>query len=345
MKKLDGYSLMIVSKYFTSIKDFINVILVCKKYKDTLDKFHFNPIPLNVRTRYFFPKIETLVIYTTKDYCFNEEKFFKKVVLYPVNYEDTQNSDDNVEYKKVNYSKKDRNLFGNVVPLTIKSIANNCFYHNEFLKSVNIPNGVTSIGEMCFDNCLSLQSVSLPSTLLSIGNYCFLNCCKLSEIKLPMLLKQLNDSCFVHCVSLTQIEIPKNVLSIGKFCFLGCKSLEKVIIHKGLVLINQKCFSGCISLKTITIPSTVTTIEECTFFGCSSLETIDLPAVKKIEDESFFRCSKLSKINFSKKLPKFGNSCFFDSLLNQKTLKIPSNAFLKPAWLSFIEENNFVHYW
>ena len=38
-KQLDSYSLLIVSKYFQYKEDYLNVIQVCKKFEETLDKF------------------------------------------------------------------------------------------------------------------------------------------------------------------------------------------------------------------------------------------------------------------------------------------------------------------
>ncbi|ELP84143.1 leucine rich repeat containing protein BspA family protein, partial [Entamoeba invadens IP1] len=50
MRGLSSYHIMIVSKYFETIKDFIKLELVCKKFRGNMVKFHFNPIPLNWKT-------------------------------------------------------------------------------------------------------------------------------------------------------------------------------------------------------------------------------------------------------------------------------------------------------
>ena len=85
--KLDSYSLQIVSKYFETITDFINLEFVTKKARDNLEKFRYNPIPLSKKTAKFFPNIETLIfnndtiLYVEPQTSGNAEsiaKFFKE---------------------------------------------------------------------------------------------------------------------------------------------------------------------------------------------------------------------------------------------------------------------------
>ncbi|ELP83879.1 hypothetical protein EIN_438930 [Entamoeba invadens IP1] len=67
MRGLTGYHIMIVSKYLKTIIDFINLELVCKKFGGNMEKFHFNPIPLNSKTLGYFPNIETLHLWDEGD--------------------------------------------------------------------------------------------------------------------------------------------------------------------------------------------------------------------------------------------------------------------------------------
>ncbi|ELP86247.1 leucine rich repeat containing protein BspA family protein, partial [Entamoeba invadens IP1] len=67
MSQLDSYSLMIVTKYFNTIEDFINVEFVNKKFRFNLDKFHFNPIRLTKKTLKYFSHIETLNVWSKDD--------------------------------------------------------------------------------------------------------------------------------------------------------------------------------------------------------------------------------------------------------------------------------------
>ena len=75
--QLDSYSLMVVSKYFETIEDFINMELGIPKTKGNMEKFHFNPIALDQWSRKFFTSLETLHLYSEKDEKFESETFFK----------------------------------------------------------------------------------------------------------------------------------------------------------------------------------------------------------------------------------------------------------------------------
>ena len=59
--------MMIVGKYFESSNDFINAMKVCKKYKELVLMYHFNPISLNENTIEFFRNIETLHVYNSNN--------------------------------------------------------------------------------------------------------------------------------------------------------------------------------------------------------------------------------------------------------------------------------------
>ncbi|MBP3390154.1 MAG: hypothetical protein J6L58_00490, partial [Clostridia bacterium] len=61
-------------KYFDSIDDHINLTYVCKRLKLNMTKFHFNPLPLNEKTREYFPNLQTLYHYTKDDNLFEDDK-------------------------------------------------------------------------------------------------------------------------------------------------------------------------------------------------------------------------------------------------------------------------------
>ncbi|ELP91117.1 hypothetical protein EIN_269430 [Entamoeba invadens IP1] len=121
---LSGYHIMIVSKFLETIIDFINLELVCKKFSGNMEKFHFNPIPLNSKTLGYFPNIETLHLWNKKDenfgngFMINTEKmeivkikvvlkkeFFRIIVWFSVNFKTVdRNKFRNIEFKNVTYT-------------------------------------------------------------------------------------------------------------------------------------------------------------------------------------------------------------------------------------------------
>ncbi|GAB1223936.1 hypothetical protein ENUP19_0166G0028 [Entamoeba nuttalli] len=77
-----GYNeIMIVSKYFEDIKDFINLENGVKRFRGNLERFHFNPIPLNQYSRILFPNIETFHIYNKEDEVFKDGRIFKYSII------------------------------------------------------------------------------------------------------------------------------------------------------------------------------------------------------------------------------------------------------------------------
>ena len=53
-KKLDVYSIQIVSQYLKTKEDFLNIIQVKKQFQYVLDRFRINPIPITNETKKLF---------------------------------------------------------------------------------------------------------------------------------------------------------------------------------------------------------------------------------------------------------------------------------------------------
>ncbi|KAL7716722.1 hypothetical protein QTN25_005685 [Entamoeba marina] len=252
ISKLDNYSLLIVSKYLKRKIDFMNVICVCKKFKDTTEKLHYNPIP--IRSLKLFPKIQTQYLYRRKD------KFLKNVqryeIRYKVNYEEyLKFKKDDIKCKNVFYSKEDTYEYGDSIPNNVTSLNERCFLKSG-INTITIPNNITSIGNNCFIKCLNLESISLPSYLDTIGYGCFCACYKLSSITLPSSLTSLEKEAFYACFMLTSIELPPKLQSIGDKCFSHCSSLQslgKEFELKPNMCIGMECFLNCTSLKHLMI--------------------------------------------------------------------------------------------
>ncbi|BFU21028.1 Leucine rich repeats (6 copies), putative [Entamoeba histolytica] len=128
-----GYNeIMIVSKYFEDIKDFINLEIGIKRFQGNMEQFHFNPIPLNQYSRKLFPNIETFHIYNKEDKIFEDGRIFKYVIWYKVK------------------------IYGNTIQKEVNSLGNYCFKEFSSLTTINIPTSVIEIGDDCFSWCSSL---------------------------------------------------------------------------------------------------------------------------------------------------------------------------------------------
>ncbi|EDR25473.1 hypothetical protein EDI_001190 [Entamoeba dispar SAW760] len=117
--KLGYNEIMITSMYFNDINDFINLEIGIKRFQGNIERFHFNPIPLNEYSRKLFTNIETFHIYNKYDEIFNNGRIFKKVIWYKVDYS---------THLKEKILYKDRNIYGNIIPYEVKSNRCWCFY-------------------------------------------------------------------------------------------------------------------------------------------------------------------------------------------------------------------------
>ncbi|EDR23808.1 hypothetical protein EDI_003330 [Entamoeba dispar SAW760] len=144
--KLGYNEIMIVSMYFDDIKDFINLEIGIKRFQGNMERFHFNPIPLNKYSRRLFTNIETFHIYNYTDEEFKDGRIFKQVIWYKVYYSTylKEKKQGNI-CKNIEYTKEDRNTYGNTIPSEVKSLGYKCFDECYSLKSINIPSSINEI--------------------------------------------------------------------------------------------------------------------------------------------------------------------------------------------------------
>ncbi|KAL7721435.1 Leucine rich repeat containing protein BspA family protein [Entamoeba marina] len=269
-KKVDSYSMLICSKYLQSPIDFINLMCVCKKFKETTEKLRFNPIP--IKSLKLFPKIQTQYLYSKDD---TKIKGIEKYeIWYTVNYNEYNKLyEENIKFHIVKYLRKHEiqnygiipfgvteiceslltitNVKELIIPSTVKKLCNYCFNDCTSLTTINIPSLITSIPEVCFQNCLSLKSMNIPNSVTSFGDFCFNKCKSLTSINIPSLMSSIPRSCFQYCSNLQSIKIPNSVTSFGDKCFKHCVSLSNIILPTSLIEFGIGCFSNCTQLINI----------------------------------------------------------------------------------------------
>ncbi|EDR24373.1 hypothetical protein EDI_043720 [Entamoeba dispar SAW760] len=258
--KLGYNEIMITSMYFNDIKDFINLEIGIKRFRGNIERFHFNPIPLNEHSREFFPNIETFHIYNRKDKIFDDGKIFKYVIWYPVSYSTYlfEKEQGNI-YKNIKYTREDRNKYGNTIPLEVKSLGYGCFYECYSLTSINIPAPINEIGCVCFSGCSSLKSINIPASVSQIGIECFCECSSLTSVSVDNLQFVSKERIFMNEPVLVSIEIPYKLQIInGKN--IEKKDINEFIIPTTISKLGDDCFSEYSSLKSINIPSSINEI-------------------------------------------------------------------------------------
>ena len=166
------------------------------------------------------------------------------------------------------------------------------YEYKEFIKIVNISEGVTSIGFVTFSGCSNLTSVDMPN-VKTIGDHAFADCVKLENINMPN-VEIIGDWAFYRCDNLTSIYIP-NVKTIGGWTFSNCINLKNVDMPS-VTNIGNSAFSFCSNLTSVNIPNT-TTIGDATFYECENLSDLNMPNLINIGELTFARCNNLANIN------------------------------------------------
>ncbi|EDR26382.1 hypothetical protein, conserved [Entamoeba dispar SAW760] len=332
--KLGYNEIMITSMYFNDINDFINLELGVKRFQGNMERFHFNPIPLNEHSRKLFPNIETFHIYSKNDEIFNDGKIFKKVMWCTVDYSTyLKEKEQGNSCKNIEYTYKDRNKYGNIIPQEVKSLGNECFYECSSLTSINIPSSISKLGDLCFRKC-SLTTINVPTTVSVLGNECFCECSSLTSVTIPTTISKLGDECFSGCSSLTSVTIPTTVSELGRCCFDECTSLTSIVLENIQFISEERIFMNkpvLISFKIpknlqkingeniekkdineFIIPTTITKLGDWCFSGCLSLTSVDIPTtISELGGCCFCVCPSLTSINIPTTIKEFGYWCFY----------------------------------
>ncbi len=225
-------------------------------------------------------------------------------------------------------------------------IANNAFYANNYIQSIELPNSVQRIGALAFAGS-DIVSIVIGSGVKHIGDLAFLACDRLSTVLLGSFdytdisgnikessLEFIGDYAFMNCRLLERIEIPETVKDIGAYAFRNTEMFnsaltgavyadnwlvdfnknvtEEVSVYPGTVGISRYAFYCCSALRKISVPNSVKVIGKGAFYGCSSLESVTLPdTLKRIEDYTFYSCSRLVMTSLPPMLQEIGRSAFY----------------------------------
>ena len=199
----------------------------------------------------------------------------------------------------------------------VARIGEETFYEDDYITSIEIPEGVTAIEDGAFEACTKLTSIHLPDSLSVVEGNPFVGCTSLKDIVLsgnhPVFVmcdgglfskadKRL--VCYLWAFSGKEYSIPGGTEIIGDSAFEDCGGLEKVSIPNTVTRIGNYSFCGCESLDEIAIPDSVSAIGEFAFCACTKLTEISLPdSILEMGINPFAGCKKLKKLLFSTNHP------------------------------------------
>ena len=148
----------------------MHIEMVNKRYEGMSPKYKYNPIPLNdERSRNMFSNIETQYVYSENDRMWEDGDIRRHVYWYRVSYKKYKEDKGGDEYKNIEYTKVDREEYGNDIPECVCEIGTCCFSGCLSLSSISIPSSVSVIGDECFEECSSLSSISVSLKNLESG--------------------------------------------------------------------------------------------------------------------------------------------------------------------------------
>ena len=122
----------------------------------------------------------------------------------------------------------------------VTEIGAGCFYEDDTIISVAIPNSVTIIREEAFAYARNLKKVSIPDSVTTIEGRAFRDCTLLTGITIPDSVTKIGDGAFRSCDSLTSITIPDSVVEIGHF--MNAIILNQQFYQTQLKLFLRICF-------------------------------------------------------------------------------------------------------
>ena len=169
------------------------------------------------------------------------------------------------------------------LPEGLTALGNGALGNLQNLESVAIPDGVTSIGERAFFFCQKLESIPLPAGLTYIGKGAFQDCTHLKSITVPSATKTIEQGAFYGCSRMTSVTLPEDLEIIYANTFQDCKALAQIDLPASLTSIGEQAFAGAVALATITCQAlTPPTIVESTFADVPDETLLEVP------DESYY---------------------------------------------------------
>ena len=138
---------------------------------------------------------------------------------------------------------------GEIDGCPVHEVMPSCFYGNDFLEEVILPEGLRCIGHFAFSECPSLRSVHIPQSVTFLGSGVFADCSDLEDVNLPPALNMLHMCLFSNCTSLKRIALPDQLRIICPMAFGSCTSLEEIQLNDKLQTVTKSAFWKCTRLR------------------------------------------------------------------------------------------------
>ena len=217
----------------------------------------------------------------------------------------------------------------------VRKLGDDLFYDNDNINSVTLCKGVTSIGDRDFYDADNLVCVLVSEELKYIGNEAFYSCDIMNSIILYDFLLTIGENAFAECPELVvwcnngsngySYVVENNI----KYELLNPNATPETYTQDGLTYYIYNGEAHVIgvddTLTDVEIPSVVigypvTSINEA-FKNKSKITSVELPnTLKKITDDSFRGCSRITKIIIPDSVTEIGSYAFAESAFTEVVL-------------------------
>ncbi|MGM9851027.1 MAG: leucine-rich repeat protein [Muribaculaceae bacterium] len=122
------------------------------------------------------------------------------------------------------------------------SVLKPCAFFETPIESIIMPNSVKSIGNRCFYNCKYLKNITLSDSINTIPSECFYGCEELVNFTFPINLEIIKDLSFWGCANLSQMSFPATLTTIEDNAFNKCVGLKSITFGPWLENIGLNAF-------------------------------------------------------------------------------------------------------
>ena len=348
---LEANYMVVIGRYFSESNDFINVVKLCRKYKNFLESFRYNPISdpslfpnmiyqnywksgdvkykingMKAYIHWYSVSITTVDGSNPNDNANNDIDTATSTVTDNDNDIVTENDSDNDVYKEISISSID---LDNYIDLK--------YYVNRKRSAWNLsdynlvlPKKVTKIEYGCFEwhdrlKYWKIHGIELPIGLKTIESFAFKHSL-ISKIILPNTVTTISHGCFEHCTELSYINLPNSLKSLEQYAF-AYSAISNIEIPDSVTSMSSSCFSCCSNLTSVKLSKSLKSISERCFED-TSISTIIIPDnIKVIENRCFENCTMLTKVILSSKLEDIQDDAFSKVYISDISLSDDSNSF------------------
>lgn len=233
---------------------------------------------------------------------------------------------------------------------SVKEICYDSFRYCSSLKKIKLPKNLEIIGHDAFNNCTSLEEITIPASVYFIDRVPFRGSENIKSYNVDSSNKNFTSvngvlynkqkTTIVRYPSsstVTEFTIGKDVKEIYDGAFEGSKNIKKFKVEKGntnFVTVNGVLYSKDLtrliayppadsSVTEFAVPQSVTSIDLGAFSQSKYLKKVYiLPEIKEIKMHTFYNCSNLEEVYFSKTINYVSENAF--DKCNVKTAYIAS---------------------